>query len=183
MSYGTVALASLESTMCTTVLNAHHSPIFASSRLVTSSPPSPPSSFAHPLKVPRSMRSGPLDLTIRRIGYKVDIDAMTQTNTDSGNSRTIRRRVLSPAGGASAAASGDSSSGKVASGPLVVGDIVHVRPSVSAPKHGWGTVKPSEVGVLHSIDGTGGCQVNFPSMSGWSGVRRFTFLLFPCNIC
>jgi hypothetical protein len=45
-------------------------------------------------KVPRSMRpAGGLHINIRGVNYTIDIDALTQTNDDSGTARTIRRRV------------------------------------------------------------------------------------------
>ncbi|CAE7890786.1 HERC2, partial [Symbiodinium sp. KB8] len=49
-----------------------------------------------------------------------------------------------------------------------VGTRVRVRPSVSDPAFGWGSVSHGEIGVISSINGTD-CEIDFPSQSGWSG--------------
>lgn len=51
-------------------------------------------------------------------------------------------------------------------GPPRVGMRVRVKPSVSSPKYGWGSVTESSVGTLKSIDGSK-CTVNFPEQSDW----------------
>tara|TARA_B110000208_G_scaffold45824_1_gene60773 strand:+ start:214 stop:1413 length:1200 start_codon:yes stop_codon:yes gene_type:complete len=76
------------------------------------------------------------------------------------------RSFAAPA--ASAASAGSSGSSSTATGPLVVGDKVRVKSSVSKPSHGWGSVKAGDVGTLTSISGTG-CTIKFPKQSGWSG--------------
>lgn len=48
------------------------------------------------------------------------------------------------------------------------GARVRVREGVS-PRYGFGSVSPSEVGVVISIDGSD-CKVRFPSHDSWSGV-------------
>ena len=54
-------------------------------------------------------------------------------------------------------------------GPIAVGSKVRVKLSVSKPSHGWGTVKPGDVGTVRALGGNGGCTIDFPSQSGWSG--------------
>jgi hypothetical protein len=116
--------------------------------------------------VPRSLRRGPIDLTIRSVRYAVDIDAMTQTNADSGTARTIRRRVHREAAAASAAARPSAGS---SGAPIAQGDRVRVKAGVT-PSHGWGSVTKDHIGVVVMIDGVGGVTVDFPSQKGWSGV-------------
>ena len=44
-----------------------------------------------------------------------------------------------------------------------------MKASVSKPSHGWGTVKPGDIGTVTALDGSGGCTIKFPRQSGWSG--------------
>jgi hypothetical protein len=53
--------------------------------------------------------------------------------------------------------------------PFKVGDIVRVKPSVSKPQHGWGSVSPGEEGPVTSVSSST-INVAFPSQSGWGNV-------------
>lgn len=50
-----------------------------------------------------------------------------------------------------------------------VGMRVRVRASVQEPRHKWGSVTPSMVGVLASLESDGDCKVDFAKQHGWSG--------------
>ncbi|XP_051500622.1 E3 ubiquitin/ISG15 ligase TRIM25-like [Myxocyprinus asiaticus] len=52
---------------------------------------------------------------------------------------------------------------------LSPGERVHVKPSISTPAHGWGSVTKDSVGVVLAIDGTK-VTVNFPEQSNWTGI-------------
>ncbi|XP_067239104.1 E3 ubiquitin/ISG15 ligase TRIM25 isoform X4 [Chanodichthys erythropterus] len=51
---------------------------------------------------------------------------------------------------------------------LSPGARVHVKPSISTPAHGWGSVTKHSIGVVVAIDGTK-VTVNFPEQSNWTG--------------
>lgn len=61
---------------------------------------------------------------------------------------------------------------------IYVGALVKVTDKVSAPKFGWGGVKPGMLGVVKGIEqadasGYGGmCYVQFPSHEAWKGLCR-----------
>ena len=51
---------------------------------------------------------------------------------------------------------------------FAVGDAVRVKLSVTKPKHGWGSVKPGDIGHVTSLEGDEKLRVNFPNSSKWS---------------
>lgn len=53
--------------------------------------------------------------------------------------------------------------------PLCIGDVVRVKPSVSSPSYGFGSVSHSSVGTLQSISDDGNCKIDFPEQSDWTG--------------
>ncbi|XP_051952515.1 E3 ubiquitin/ISG15 ligase TRIM25-like isoform X2 [Xyrauchen texanus] len=52
---------------------------------------------------------------------------------------------------------------------LSTGERVRVKPSISTPAHGWGSVTKDSIGVVLAIDGTK-VTVNFPEQSNWTGI-------------
>jgi len=53
--------------------------------------------------------------------------------------------------------------------PFKVGDVVRVKPSISKPQHGWGSVTAGEEGPITAVRGD--CvTVAFASQSGWGNV-------------
>ncbi|ROI33829.1 E3 ubiquitin/ISG15 ligase TRIM25 [Anabarilius grahami] len=51
---------------------------------------------------------------------------------------------------------------------LSPGVRVRVKPTISTPAHGWGSVTKHSIGVVIAIDGTK-VSVNFPEQSNWTG--------------
>ncbi|XP_048062451.1 E3 ubiquitin/ISG15 ligase TRIM25 isoform X3 [Megalobrama amblycephala] len=51
---------------------------------------------------------------------------------------------------------------------LSPGARVRVKPTISTPAHGWGSVTKHSIGVVVAIDGTK-VTVNFPEQSNWTG--------------
>ena len=51
---------------------------------------------------------------------------------------------------------------------LRVGDRVRVKPSVTKPRYGWGSVSHESIGIITSINGRD-CYVDFLEQSGWTG--------------
>eukprot|EP00900_Chrysochromulina_parva_P003218 jgi/Chrpa1/12898/Chrysochromulina_OHIO_Genome00021154-RA len=53
--------------------------------------------------------------------------------------------------------------------PLNVGDVVRVKPSVSKPAYGWGSVTHNSVGIVIRVDSDGDLKVDWPNSPGWNG--------------
>ncbi|XP_051732353.1 uncharacterized protein LOC127502926 isoform X3 [Ctenopharyngodon idella] len=49
---------------------------------------------------------------------------------------------------------------------IQVGDRVRVKPSITSPKHGWGSATHKSVGVVKDIN----VIVDFPEHKGWTGI-------------
>lgn len=84
--------------------------------------------------------------------------------------------ITAPTGGAIAGYSARGGSGGASAAtassdaPLAVGDRVRVRASVTEPRHGWGPVTSTSVGVISDINlASSSCTVNFPEHSTWTG--------------
>ena len=52
---------------------------------------------------------------------------------------------------------------------LNVGDVVRVKPSVSKPAYGWGSVTHNSVGIVIRVDSDGDLKVDWPNSPGWNG--------------
>ena len=50
-----------------------------------------------------------------------------------------------------------------------MGSHVRVKPSVSSPEYGWGSVTHDSVGVVTRLDDDGEMRIDFPEFSDWMG--------------